>query len=952
MELNDKAKKVFQLKYSKNRTRTWKDTVRKVADLIAQGELSFDSSEENLKNISNQFYNMIYELELIPGGRILANSGTGNNSLANCFVLDIEDSRKSIYGTLGDAAEVFAAGGGVGFNFSKLREEGAYINSSGGRASGPLSFMTLFDQTGEVIQQASRRGAQMGILNIDHPDIEKFIGFKSQPDARNKRLLEEYDRNLKTVSGNLKGTKYHKVLEKTLLDDQLTHFNISVMLTDAFMVAVKFDGSWNLVSPSTKEVVKTLKARDLLKMMASQAWESGDPGVVFYDRINKDNMVPYISDITATNPCLYKDTILYDVNGFTTINSNAMSWKSWKTGEKETILVKTNAGHEIILTPDHKIMLEDGTFVEAKDSLGKQLKWGLGKLSPNLKEYTKEEQEKKKLFGFIFGDGYLCGNKEGVSVKLNSEKENEIYNLLVKYGFKQQKSGALYIKRDTLERTIGIVDSLEYHTYNKDLPKRIFGLEQTELSLFLSGLFEANGSVTASNGQISFKSTSKNLVQKLQILLSGFGIKSWIVTNKAHEISWKNGVYLSKQSYNLQIAPRNARLFKDKIGFISEYKNNKIKEFIKDYDGKLIVTSIEPNGIKEVWDFSNEVHYENANGIVAHNCSEIPLLPGESCVLASLNLHAFYDKEHNDVDYAKLMDRTRLATRFLDDVVEVSEAPVDIINKMTKGLRKLGLGVMGFADLLVDMNIPYGSEESIKLAEHLSWFISYYAWMESIDLSKERGAFEFYDKDKVDLTILEETLFSTHNPTAFAEGYLETVRKNGVRNVSVTCIAPTGSIAIIGGVNSGIEPFFALAYKRNITEGVGNIALDSIAEVNPALESKLKEYGYDEETRKQIVLYSVEHGTLTGCDLVTKEIQAIFRVADEIPWIEHIKVQAAWQKYISNSISKTINCNNNTTADEIYNIYFEMWNHGLKGGTIYRDGSKSFQILEKISDGN
>lgn len=301
-ELNDKAKKVFALKYSTRKTKNWKEACRKIADFISEGERPYGKSDDEIRELSDIFYDFLVDLKFIPGGRIIANAGTGIKNLANCFVLPIEDSRQSIYGSLRDAAEVFAMGGGVGYDFSKIREEGALINSTGGKASGPLSFMTLFDQTGEVIQQASRRGAQMGVMNVSHPDILAFIGFKSTLNNRNSRLLKEYDRNLHTVNGMINGTKYEKILKKTLLDDQLTHFNISVLLTDDFMQAVENNENWKLISPSTGEVVKEVNAKEILKKMSQQAWESGDPGELFYRRINEDNIVDYISDITATNP--------------------------------------------------------------------------------------------------------------------------------------------------------------------------------------------------------------------------------------------------------------------------------------------------------------------------------------------------------------------------------------------------------------------------------------------------------------------------------------------------------------------------------------------------------------------------------------------------------------------------------------------------------------------------
>ena len=629
-ELNEKAKKVFALKYSTGKTKTWKETCRKIADFIAEGERSYGKTDEQIKEIADTFYNYLIELYFLPGGRIIANAGTGIKNLANCFVLGIKDSRQDIYQALKDAAEIFAMGGGVGYNFSDIREEDAYIHSTGGKASGPLSFMSLFDQTGEVIQQASRRGAQMGVMNISHPDIEKFIGFKSTLNSRNDRLMKEYDRNLHIVNGEINGTKYEKILKKTLLDDQLTHFNISVMLTDSFMETVEKDGDWDLISPSTKTVVKTIKARDLLKKMAKQAHASGDPGELFYDRINRDNMVSYIGDINATNPC-----------------------------------------------------------------------------------------------------------------------------------------------------------------------------------------------------------------------------------------------------------------------------------------------------------------------------GEVPLLPGESCILASINLHEVYDKNKKVIDYDLLKSISKNMTRFLEDVTEITESPLSFIDEMSKGLRRLGGGDLGFADLLVELNIPYGSKESVELSEYLSWFINFHAWETSFEMAKERGAFPYYDKEKANLSVVENVLYNS--PYGKSDIDPQELREIGVRNIAVSSLAPTGSIAIIGGVNSGIEPFFALAYKRNITEGVGNVATSSIFETNPALERKLNEFNYSKEEILQILEYAFQHGTLTGCSFVSEEFQNIFKTANEIPWKSHVDIQAAWQKYTSNAISKTINVPENSTPEDIYDIYLYMWKAGLKGGTVYVNLSKSFQILEKPS---
>jgi ribonucleoside-diphosphate reductase alpha chain len=243
------------------------------------------------------------------------------------------------------------------------------------------------------------------------------------------------------------------------------------------------------------------------------------------------------------------------------------------------------------------------------------------------------------------------------------------------------------------------------------------------------------------------------------------------------------------------------------------------------------------------------------------------------------------------------------------------------------------------------LNIPYNSQEAINLSKYLSWFISFHSWETSFELAKERGSFSLYDKNKCNFEVIEKVLYN--NPYEKSSIKLQELKNIGVRNVATTGLPPTGSIAIIGGVNSSIEPFFALCYKRNITEGVGNIATDSIFEVNPALERKLKEFEYNEEQRKYILEYTYSHGTLDGCKIVSKEFQEIFKTANEIPWKQHIDIQAAWQESVSNAISKTANIAEKSTIEDVFDIYMYAYESGIKGITIYRENSKSFQILEK-----
>jgi len=626
MTLTKNAEKIFKLKYAIG-DETWEQACTRVASYIAGAE-----KEDKQVEYTKKFYELIYNKVFIPGGRVLANSGTEIKNLMNCFVLPVNDSRRSIYKALGQAAEIFDQGGGVGYNFSKIREKGALLRTSGEKSAGPISFMSLFDQTGEVIQQASRRGAQLACLNIGHPDIEEFILNKSTPNSRNSRLIEEYSRNLKMNGLRGDNTKYFKILEKTLQDDQLSHFNISVMLNDQFMKTVVEDDDWYLINVNSLGMSYPIKAKELFTLIAKQAWESGDPGVLFYDRINEDNMVPYLGELESVNPC-----------------------------------------------------------------------------------------------------------------------------------------------------------------------------------------------------------------------------------------------------------------------------------------------------------------------------GEVPLLPYESCCLGSINLHAFYDKSAPSIkiNFPFLEYTVRTAVRFLDNVQTVSESPIKDIDELSKGLRRLGLGVMGWADLLVELDLSYDSPDAYFLGRYLSWFISFFGWLESISLAKEKGAFSLFDKNGVNLHIVDRVLNSKFNPHAnTVPMHVNNVKLNGLRNVAITSIAPTGTIALLAGVNSGIEPFYALAYKRNITQGVGNTARDSIIEINPILERKLQEAEISTEEITKIKKFILENGGLKNYpseNLDTMKSQ--FRGAFEITPYAHVDMQASWQKFVDNSISKTINMPENSTVEDIEKIIFYMWNNNLKGGTIYRNLSKSFQIL-------
>ena len=862
-ELNPIGKLIHERKYAqhdaKGNVETWQQTCLRVAINIAYAYHDEDIHDKTKKIEDSQkeeqtkidvFYNMINELVFIPGGRVLANAGTDIKNLNNCFVLPVDDSRESIYGTLGNAAEIFASGGGLGYNFSKLREEGAPITTTGGEASGPLSFMGLFDNTGEVIQQASRRGAQMGVLNIDHPDIEKFIHFKSEANSKNVRLLRAYKDHLRTARKATDGKTYFDILEKTLVDDQLTHFNISVALTDDFMNAVVEDRDWDLISRVDGSVTKTVSARELLYSIAEQSWASGDPGVLFLDRANEDNMVKHLGSLDVTNPCVGGDTLIQTVNeGARPIRELAeegydvlvYTWNPEtklpevgimhdirKTREHAKVIkVIFDSDLEVICTPDHNFYAIRGKKIEAQDL----------KVGTSIRAYK----------GEVHRDGH---------VRI--------------HGWAKGKVAHRYTAR------------LVYEYFNGEIPE---------------------GQIIHHRNMIENDNNLENL--------------------EALTVSMHNSVHYAERR---------------RSGF-GNHRVVAIKE--------MLTTADVYNGVVDgthayiIADPGSTI--DSFTGIVSANCGEVPLLNYEPCCLGSINLHKMYNAGTNDVNWEFLEYVVRNAVTFLDSVQEISETPIDEINYWAKGLRRIGLGVMGWADLLAELAIPYNSEEALDLARNVSWFITYFAYLQSMALADERGTFDFYDSEKVDLRTVDRVL----NCPEFAPRQLDMfdVKHLGLRNVAVTSIAPTGSISLLAGVNSSIEPFFALAYTRNLTDGVGNEPVKTVTEVNPILFRRLVEYGYSEDEVELITRRIERQGTLDGASKIFDKVKPSFYTSQEISPDWHIRMQANWQMFVDNAISKTINLPEDSKVVDIYEAIVAMWVANLKGGTIYRTNSKLFQIL-------
>ncbi len=561
MILTERAKTVLGIRYL---LKNEKGEIVEIPEQLFHRVASYVAKAEELyggkpSDWISKFQELISSLRFLPNSPALMNAGKPKAQLAACFVLPIEDSIVSIFKTLKDAALILQSGGGTGFNFSSLRPKGDVVRSTGGVASGPVSFMKIFDKASDIIKQGgARRGANMGILRVDHPDILEFIRIKRT--------------------------------------ESLNNFNISVAITDSFMEALFKDDYFPLINPRSREVLRNVKAKEIFNEIIESAWETGDPGVIFIDTINRSNPTPHIGQIDSTNPC-----------------------------------------------------------------------------------------------------------------------------------------------------------------------------------------------------------------------------------------------------------------------------------------------------------------------------GEQPLLSYEACILGSLNLSK-YVKE-GKIDFKMLKQDVKIATRFLDDAIDVTHYPVPEVEKMHKGNRKIGLGIMGWADCLVELGIPYNHKKAFALAEQIMQFISKNSHKASHELAQERGVFPNFKSSVWD--------------------------KKGIpmRNATTTTIAPTGTISIIADCSSGIEPYFLLAYKQRI--------LDTEFEIinKYLLEIAQKQGFYSEDFINQLR----QKGTLRGMKGIPLKIKRLFKTAIEITPEEHIEMQAAFQKYTDNAVSKTINLPQRIKKEDVAKIFLLAYKKGLKGITIFRYGSKKGTLL-KISD--
>jgi ribonucleoside-diphosphate reductase alpha chain len=960
--LSENATRVLEKRYLKKNhdgkvVEKPEDMFQRVAINIAQAEKLYGKGAD-WERIAEQFYSVMANLEFLPNSPTLMNAGRELQQLSACFVLEIDDSMESIFETIKDTAMIHKSGGGTGFSFSRLRPKNSPVRSTGGIASGPISFLKVFDAATQAVKQGGcRRGASMGILRVDHPDILEFISCKEN-------------------------------------DKDITNFNISVAVTEDFMQRVKNNQEYDLIDPHNKKVTGRLNAREVFKKIVQMSWKNGEPGIIFLDRMNKYNPTPALGDYESTNPCVTGDTFISTEHGLMKVKDVVQKYgdkklrifidprtvesqkifggtslfvpaRAFKTGKRELLRLKTKAGYELKLTANHRVLTERGwvkagDLIVGKDKIliqaarsgfsydqklpfqvVKEYQGGNGrKYSANLPDNW--SQDLGVILGWLLGDGNLHGSLESVFFyfgKADHTVLKEIRRILKNiYG----KEGTLIdrgwewqlnINGKLLFRFFKQLGMKRARAHEKDVPSSIFTAPREAVKGFLQGIFSSDGTINyieGKNAYVRLSSASLKLLKDVQLLLLNFGIFSRIYENRKEakrgvfRYRTKDGIekdYQTRPYHELEVSRKDVVAFIKEIGFVGQKHKAKIEKLLKKAGRKRgyyqrersdTVIKLEPAGVEEVFDLTEPIsHSFIANGCVVHNCGEQILLPFESCNLGSINLSKM--AAGKKVDWIKLAQTTRIAVRFLDNVIDMNKYPLPRIAEITKGNRKIGLGVMGFADMLIRLEIPYNSEEAIALGGKIMSFILDKATAASCELAKERGVFPNFEK-------------SIYN----APG------QPRLRNATLTTIAPTGTLSIIANCSGGIEPIFAVSYLRKVLDKEG------LLELHPIFEEVARARGFYSANLMKLIS---QGQSVQDISEVPDDMRRVFVTSHDISPEWHIRMQAAYQQSTNNAVSKTVNFSHDAGVEEVEEVYNMAYELGCKGVTIYRDRSREEQVL-------
>ena len=976
-KLSDNSRWTFNKKYmlrdmNGDVIETPKQAIFRLARTLAEIEGKYGLSEEEVDRWTEKFYRVITSKAFTPGGRVWTNAGTHITGLFNCYVLPVHDSIEDIYESVKHAALIQKHGGGTGYNFSELRPRGSYVVKSKGVASGVVSFIRQFDRQTEIINSGNRRGANMGILDINHPDLLDFIYAKTERGEitnfnvsvgatedfmravdiggyfdlewkGKKFMVEDLKHVIKNIDGGLAGAEVGQKPKPP----SLTLAENGRDVIDSFKNRV--------IGRVNEAGIVQIKADVLMDTICELAWRTGDPGMIFLDEINKYNPLPNLGPIKATNPCVARGTLVNTPQGYLPVEkieignqiSTVLGYEPVNSIEKHDAVpvfkVKFSDGGQQIVTAAHRYYaIKSGSQSKRLiDYRVEELKAGdyVRVESAPILQSKPEEYDKGLKTGILLGDG--CYTEYAMAqniVKIASSTDDVEFNQNVKelFGENNFRKDDVHGSSKSMNMIISngrqLIQKLQLspmYSYEKTFD--ITNVSSREKALgIIDGLLATDGDILlkSNHPQIRFVTSSEKLAQNIRRLLLMLGCHGRIFSSFLDDGGQigERRIVRKHRKYQIVVSGQSAGRLAglSQLERISPIKGKKLKELRKEWlttgnTWKARIVSIEPAGDAEVYDLYCETSDTwITDGYVQRGCGEQPLHPYDACNLGSINLDVFVTRRNGkaEIDEEKLREATRVIIRFMDNVNDANKGPISQVERTVLDHRRIGLGVLGFADMLIQLGIPYDSDEALQVAEVVMKIINDEAKVASVEIAKEKGVFPAFELSK----------YATGKP------------EDMVRNAERTTIAPTGTISMIFDTSSGIEPWFGMCYKKNIRGG------DSLYYVNKHLERALKERGLHSKELLEKIYQN--RGCVTGIQEIPEDLRRIFKTTFDIPTEHHVKIQHAFQKHVDNAVSKTINMPEEATVADVKKAYLLAWKLDLKGITIYRDRSKDVQVLE------